>query len=166
MAVIDIIVICVLAVFGIVGLVKGFLNTLISLFSNLASLAIAVFCAKPVSAFLDKTFGLVSFIAGKIAGGMGAITPFSDASADALSDNIITGNELKKYLDDKMPSLQERAMKLFIDDNKTFTLQEGETAVADANKEVVTFLSEAIAKIAALVITAVVGFILLRIAVL
>jgi|GEM_PF-4916174 len=51
MAVIDIVVIAVLALFGIIGMIKGFLNTLISFFGNLASIGVAILCAKPVANF-------------------------------------------------------------------------------------------------------------------
>ena len=151
MAIIDIVIITVLVIFGIVGMVKGFLNTIISLFGNLASLAIAIFTAKPVSSFLDKTFGIVSKLASKIAPSFSAIAPFPEGSEATL-----TGADLKTYLSTDGLTFQERLISMFINDETVFT----------SNAEIVEYISGTIAGIAAMVISAVVMFILIRIAIL
>ena len=149
--VLDIIVICVLVLFGIIGMVKGFLNTIISLFGNLASLAVAILCAKPVAKFLDKIFGIVSGIGGKIAGSLASsVKPFADGTVGEL-----TGAQLKEYLANDGLSMQERIMKLFIEDSASFT----------TDQMVVDYIGQRIAAIAALVIAVVVMFIILRLAV-
>ena len=153
MAWIDIIVIAVILVFTIVGMVKGFLNTLLSLFSAAASLGVAIWCAKPVSRFLDSIFHLVSGIGGSIASGLSAeITPFaSDTSLTELS-----GSGLKTYLESDGLTFKERIFNLFIEDSATFT----------SDTQVVEYIGQRLAAIITLIIAAVVVFILLRIAVL
>lgn len=155
MAVIDIIVIGVLLVFGIIGMIKGFLNTIISLFGNLASLAVAVICAKPVASFLDKIFGIVKGIGAKIAGSLTGITPFASAESAGAGLSQLSGEQLKTYLSNDGLTFQERFMSLFIEDSKIFT----------TDAEVVSYIGEKIAGVVALVIAAVVMFIILRLAI-
>ena len=154
MAIIDIVIITVLVIFGIIGMAKGFLNTIISLFGNLASLAIAFFTAKPVSSFLDKTFGIVSKLASKIAPSFSAIAPLPEGSD--LAEATLTGADLKTYLSTDGLTFQERLISMFINDETVFT----------SNAEIVEYISGTIAGIAAMVISAVVMFILIRIAIL
>lgn len=164
MAVIDIIVICVLALFGIVGMVKGFLNTLISLFGNLASLAVAILCAQPVSKFLNNVFHIVSGIGGSIATKIaGSITPFQSAETAGNPITSLTGEQLKGIIGND--SFQNKVFNLFIENSKTFTVAEGGT-YQQADLEVVTYIGEKIAAVIALVIAVVATFIVLRIAVL
>lgn len=152
MPVIDIIVIAILLVFGIIGMVKGFLNTLLSLFSTVASLGVAVFCAKPVAKLLNKIFGLVGAISGKIASSLsGTIKPF----ADGYASEQITGEGLKNYLAADGLSFQERIYKLFIEDSATF----------NNDQSVVKYIGDRLAAILAVVIATIVVFILLKIGV-
>jgi uncharacterized membrane protein required for colicin V production len=158
MAVIDIVVICVLLIFGIVGMIKGFLNTIISLFGNLASLAVAILCAKPVASFLNSIFHIVDSIGGNIANSISTtITPFQSGEMSSL-----TGADLKTYLDSDS-SLQKRIFQLFIEDSKTWTVVENDYAAADA--DVVSYIGTKVAGIIAVVIAVVVMFIIIRIAV-
>lgn len=165
MAVIDIIILCVLAIFAIVGMIKGFLNTIISLFGNIASLAVAILCAKPVSQFLDKIFNIVGGIGGSIANSLSSsITPFQSADGAITT---LTGADLKNYLANDGLTFQERLFSLFIEDSKTFTVDTASAnpyAAADAT--VVQYIGHTIAGIIALVIAVVVMFILLRIGIL
>ncbi|MBQ8430770.1 MAG: CvpA family protein [Clostridia bacterium] len=150
MAVIDIIVIAVLVIFGAIGAYRGFLNTIISLFGNLGSLALAIFCAKPVAGFLDKIFGVISGIGTKISNGLAeTIAPLNETLT------TINGAGLKEYLKEGGLTFQERLMSLFIEDGVTFA----------TNAEITTYLGERIAAIAALVIAGVLMFIIIRIAV-
>lgn len=161
MAVIDIVVIAILLVFGIIGMVKGFLNTILSLFSSVASLGVAIFCAKPVAKLLDKVFGIVGSIGGKIASSLaGTIKPFQDGFATSE----LTGEGLKNYLAEGGLSFQERVYKLFIEDSKTFTM--GENTAEATDRLVVQYIGERLAAIIAVVIATIVVFILLKIAVL
>ena len=161
MAVIDIVVIAVLALFGIIGMIKGFLGTLISLFGNLASVGVAVLCAKPVAKFLDSIFHIVTGIGDKIASGLTHITPFA-SNIPAVSDNVLTGAELKDYM--PSGSLYERALKLFVEDGKEFTMTT--ETVEQMDTQVIHYIGERVAAILAIVIAAVVMFILLKVAIL
>lgn len=161
MAIIDIIVIAVLVVFAIIGMWRGFINTILSLFSSVASIVVAIFAAKPVSKLLNSIFGIIPGIGGKIAGSLsGTITPFA---ADAVEGAQLTGAELKVYFAEDGLTWQERLYKLFIDDSKIFTVgSDGPTA---ANENIVQFLSESMAAVISVVIAAVVVFILVKLAV-
>lgn len=150
MAVIDIVILCVLVLFGVLGMWKGFLNTIISLFGNVASLAVAILCAKPVSGFLNNIFGIVGGIGGKIAESLAStITPFASGATE------LTGAGLKTYLANDGLTFQERLFNLFIEDSVVFT----------TDAEVVSYIGERIAGVAALVIAALVMFIVIRIAI-
>ena len=164
MAVIDIVVISILVLFGVIGMIKGFLGTLLSLFGNLASIGVAILCAKPVAKFFDSIFHIVTNIGDKIATGLTHITPFA-SNIPAVSDGTaLTGAELKEYM--PSGSLYERALKLFVEDGKEFTLGTGEDAVALADSEVVHYIGERVAGVLAIVIATIVMFILLRIGIL
>lgn len=163
MATIDIVVLCVLIVFGIVGMIRGFLDTLISLFGNLFSLGIAILCSKPVSKFLDSIFHIVDGIGGKIASSLsGTVKPFVD-NIEAVNDGVLTGAELKDYM--KGDSLANRALKLFVEDSKEFVRTEGTDAAA-MDTQVVNYVGAQIAKIVAIVIAVIVMFVIIRIAIL
>lgn len=167
MAVIDIIVIAVLLVFAIVGMVKGFLNTIISLFGTFASLGVAILCAKPVASFLNKIFNIVGSISGKLMGTITGVSPFQ-SGYEGIADGL-TGAELKEYLasNPDTNTFKDRVFRLFIEDSKVF---EAESATAEAyaaaDQSVVQYMAERLAGIITLIIAAVVVFILLKIAVL
>lgn len=159
MAVIDIIVIAVLVIFGVVGLVKGFLNTLLSLFGGLASLGVAILTAKPVAKFLDGIFHIVSSIGGSIAGSLSnTVTPFQSGQMATL-----TGTELKTYLGQDGLTFQERLMSLFIEDSKEFAVSGTDYIGADG--QVVQYIGERLAGVISLVIAVVVMFVVIRLAV-
>ena len=164
MAVIDIIVIAVLVVFAIIGMVKGFLNTLLSLFSTLASFGVAVFCAKPVSKFFNNVFNLVGFISSKLIGTLtGSITPFQTAETNGQTLADMTGAQIKEYFASDGLSFQERIFSLFIDDSATFEYAE---SAAASDQNVVKFIAEHLAAIISVVVSAIIVFILIKIAVL
>lgn len=159
MAVIDIIVIAILVVFGIVGMVKGFLNTLISLFSTLASVGVAIFAARPVAKLLDKIFGIVTGIGSRIAGSIAdTIKPFQDGFATTE----LTGEALKDYLAKDGLTFPERVFRLLIEDSKIFSAS-GDMAAAD--QTVVQYIGERAAAVIAVIIAAVVVFLLLKLGV-
>ena len=150
-----------LVAFGIIGLIKGFLNTLLSLFGNLASVGVAVLCAKPVAKFLDNVFGLVSKLGDKIAGTINGVTPFmSDPSRTSL-----TGEQLRNVMPNN--SLYDRALRLFVEDGRTFQLVEDTAEARQAlDQDIVNYIGGRVGAVLAIVIAAVVMFILLRIALL
>lgn len=62
----DIILIGVLVIFGLIGLIRGFLRGVLSLFSTLVTLVLAIWLAKPVSGIVDSIFGLTNTLAGAL----------------------------------------------------------------------------------------------------
>ena len=164
MAVIDIIVIAVLLLFSIIGMVKGFLNTILSLFSTFASIGVAILCAKPVAKFLNNVFHIVERIGGSIAGGITNITPFQ-SGYEAVADGL-TGAELKEYISSNSPGFKERLYNLFIEDAKVFNYSEELTTAESVDQNIVQYIGERLAGIISLVIAAVAVFIVLKIAIL
>gem|GEM_PF-6606188 len=110
---------------------------------------------------MDSVFGIVSKIGDKIAGGLANIKPFASNIA-AVGDNVLTGAELKEYM--PSGSLYERALKLFVEDGKEFTMTT--EAAEQMDTQVVQYIGQRVAGILAIVIAAIVMFILLRVAIL
>lgn len=106
--ILEIVVIGVILVCGFIGLKKGFLQSVLSLFTNFAVLIVSIFTAKYGAIVLDKMFGFVGFmgkqmgkVLAKVADGALA-TVFSDgatvADANALIDGTGLFGPLKKLL--------------------------------------------------------------------
>ena len=163
MAVIDIVIIAILLVFAIVGMVKGFLNTLLSLFSTFASLAVAVLFAKPVAKFLNSVFHIVTKIGAKIAAGITNITPFQSGYSPATDG--LTGAELKEYIASQGLGVKEKVYSLFIEDSVTFNITEASATAEAVDADIVRYIGERLAGVISIVIAAVVLFIALKIAV-
>lgn len=152
MSVLDIIVIAVLAIFAIIGFVKGFLNTLLSLFGNLASLAIAIVIVKPCAKFLDGIFHIVDWLGGLIIKGVQNANILPDLSASTLApDEVISHLKSTNTLLGKFTSL-------FVD---TSVAEYGAGAT-----DLVSTLTNSMGNFAAMVFTVIIMFILIRIAVL
>lgn len=75
MSVLDIVVISILGLCTLIGLWKGFLRTLLSLFSNFVSLVIAIILAKPTSKLLESWFGLTSKLGSYIGNAISSSLP-------------------------------------------------------------------------------------------
>lgn len=149
MSVLDIIVICILAIFAIAGFVKGFLNTLLSLFGNLASLSIAIVIVKPCARFLDKIFGIVKWLGNMIVNGLSGIIP-------DLTESTMTSDEVISYMGNNR-GLIGRFASLFVD--------KGTTYGAGAESDLTQVLTNNMGNFAATIFTVIVLFILIRIAV-
>lgn len=158
MSVVDIIVIVVLAIFAIIGFVKGFLNTLLSLFGNLASLAIAIVIVEPCTKFLNNIFGIVNWLGGLIVNGLtsAGILPISMEGASW------TGQQVVDHLNGQ-GGLIEKLVTLFID--KEALYYSGETAIEGAT-ELTSFLSDKMGNFAAMIFTVIIMFILIRVGIL
>lgn len=74
--IIDIAIIAALVIFGIIGLKKGFLKSVISIFSWAVCLFVAVMLAKHVATWLNGIFDFSGFIGEKIAGGLASANEF------------------------------------------------------------------------------------------
>lgn len=88
MNILDIVLICLLVIFALIGFSKGFINTLISLVGNVASLVAAFFLAKPLATLLNGWFGLAGALSSKLTTHIGTLfTEFTQVSgADILSN--------------------------------------------------------------------------------
>lgn len=149
MSVLDIIVIAVLGVFAIIGLIKGFLNTLLSLFGNLASLAVAIVIAKPCAQFFNRLFGLVNWLGGLIIKAISGILPTT------LETGTMTPAEVITHL--KSQGIIGNLTSLFV--NQDVELYgAGATSLTDT-------LTATMGGFATTVFTAIIMFILIRIAV-
>ena len=66
----DIAIVVALIVFGIIGYKKGFLKSIVSLFSWIVCLVVAVLTAKYVAGWINKIYDFTGLIGGKIAEGL------------------------------------------------------------------------------------------------
>lgn len=74
--IIDIAIVVALIIFGIIGLKKGFLKSIISIFSWAVCIVIAVLLAKYVAGWLNGIFNFSGFIGEKISGGLVSTNEF------------------------------------------------------------------------------------------
>ena len=65
--VLDIIIIAIMLIFSIAGFAKGFLSSLLQLVGSVASLAIAVWLAKPLASFISSIADVAGWFGDKIA---------------------------------------------------------------------------------------------------
>ena len=68
--IIDVVIIAILLVFAIIGLKKGFLKSVLSLFSWVVCLLIAIFTAKYVAMWVNSMFDFAGWMGGGIAQGL------------------------------------------------------------------------------------------------
>ena len=149
MSVLDIIVIAILALFAIIGFIKGFLNSILSLFGNLASLAIAIVIVKPCTRFFNSIFHLVDWLGGLIIKGIAGILPDLTATQMSATDVISHLNNSQ--------GLIGRLTALFVDKNLTYGAGASDLSAV---------LSNNMGQFAATVFTVIIMFILIRIGVL
>lgn len=94
--ILDIVIIAVLVIFGIIGLKKGFLKSIISLFSWVVCIVIAFLTAKYVAGWINAIFNFSELIGGKISSALinsnsffgQAINVYETAGKDALINAI------------------------------------------------------------------------------
>lgn len=92
--IIDIVIVLALVIFGIIGFKKGFLKSIISLFSWVVCLAIAILTAKYVATWINGIYDFSGLISGKIADSLIGINDFfartisSFESKEAITDGI------------------------------------------------------------------------------
>lgn len=152
MSILDIIVIAVLLIFAIIGFFKGFLNTLLSLFGNLASLAIAIVIVKPCAKFLDSIFHISNWLGNSLIKGVLNANVLPNLSSQTMTaDQVITHISSSNGLVGKLTSL-------FVDKNVALY------GIGEA--DLVSSLTSNMGNFACLVFTVIILFILIRIAVL
>lgn len=152
MSVLDIVVICVLSIFAIIGFFKGFLNTLLSLFGNLASLAIAIVIVKPCAKFLDSIFHIANWLGNLLIKGVQNANVLPD-----LSSTTMTADEVIAYLKSSNGFIGKLS-SLFVDKNIAL--------YGNGEANLISTLTNNMGSFACLVFTVIILFILIRIAVL
>lgn len=144
MGTMDIIVIAILAVFALIGFVKGFLNTILSLFGNLASLAVAIVIVKPCTKFFDSVFKLVDKLGGALLNGVATLLP-------ELSDKTMSGADVISHLNGG--GLLGRLTAMFVDSSATYG-----AGATDLNAT----LSTNMGQFATTIVTVLIMFVLIR----
>lgn len=106
--ILDVVVVAVVLILTIIGFSKGFLRSLINLFSNTILIIISIFTAKYLASLLEKLFGFITFFAtqmAKVIGGLaeGVFTTVLDGTESVTSlKAIVNGTDifglLKTYM--------------------------------------------------------------------
>lgn len=144
--IIDAVAIIILVIYTLVGFAKGFLHTLISLFGNLASLTVAIIVCKPFANLLNSMFGVANWLGGLLASQIGPILPQFDVST--TGETIITQLNAGGFL--------AKILARFVD----------ATASYANTAELLLTVQNAVGGILTLILSAIILFILIRIAVL
>ncbi|MGD9901458.1 MAG: CvpA family protein [Spirochaetales bacterium] len=159
----DIVIIVIMLIFIISGFARGFLSSLLKLFSSVVSLAIAVWLAKPVAVFIDGIVNMNSWFADKIAAAFSSMDAFFNLTVGVdfpggAPGADITGAILKDEIANGVSSIGaifKTALNFFIQDNATIT---NGTVLKD-------WFGQLLGGIAALIVAAVLIFIAIRIVV-
>ena len=85
MAWVDIAIIVIVLLYAIIGLSRGFLKSLLNFFGTLATLALSILLAKPVSGLLNNWFGLSDKLGDWISG---SLAPYCVSSSNGAIDNF------------------------------------------------------------------------------
>lgn len=96
--IIDIVALCIIALFVIMGALKGFIGTVISAFGTIASILLAILLSTTVTKWLESSFGFITAISDEISGVLTNIfgetfmnTPLSEANSETLAESGVTG---------------------------------------------------------------------------
>lgn len=145
---IDIILIVILVIFALVGLKRGLIDAILSLFSTLVSIGLAIWAAKPFAGFLEQCFKLTGVLQtniGKMLAGWSA--SFGEAVATSITGNqAIAASSLSDW--------QQTILKLVT----------GE-CVIEAGSTPAEVFSGILAPIALITISGIVAFVLIKLAV-
>ena len=85
MAWIDIAIIVIIVIYAIIGLSRGFMKSLLNFFGTLATLALSILLAKPVSNLLNNWFGLTDKLGEFMSG---PLAPYCVSSSGGAIDNF------------------------------------------------------------------------------
>ena len=161
--VVDIVIVVIMIIFIIAGFAKGFLASLLKLFSSVVSLALAVWLAKPVAVFLDGIVNVSTWFADKIAAAFASMDTFfnltvgvdfpggapgADITCAVLKDEIANGVS-------SIGEIFKTALNFFIQDDAIIT---SGTVLKD-------WFGQLLGGIATLIVAAILIFIAIRIAV-
>jgi uncharacterized membrane protein required for colicin V production len=162
--ILDIAIIVILLIFSIAGFSKGFLSSLLKLFSSVASLAIAVWLAKPVAVFIDGLTNLSNWFAEEIGAAIAGIDTFFTATVGVTPSTAwtpggsIVGSDLKTAIDAGVTGLSDifkTALNFLIQDD----------VVLESGTVISEWFGEILGGIAMLIVAAIVVYIAIRIAI-
>lgn len=143
MNILDIVLICIIALAAMIGFSKGFLNTLLSFVGNLATLIASFYLAKPLASLCNSWFKMSSAISSKIAPGIGKFfTEFTDATGSVVLENHCNATGIFR-----------KALTLFIKPETVYT----------SSSSLTTSLADLAANFATMAICLIIGFILIKI---
>ncbi len=148
--IIDIVIVALIVIFAIIGYRKGFLQSLISLFSWVVCLVVAIFAAKYVAQWINGIYDFSGFIGDKIANGLNSIDEMFTKPISAYS----SANDIISNLPSDMNGLLKQLIKVVFS-NANFDNTSEET--------VASFVGGALGHICMIIISAILTFIALKI---
>lgn len=153
--VIDFIVIALLVVFGLIGLKKGFFKSMLSLFSWSVCIVLACLTAKHVAGWLDKICNFSGMIGNRIAI---SLSKSNDFFSKPISSFAETGKDslISAVNDLKINKLLKEVIKMIFSKGKIDMT---------SSKTIGSIVGGKLGEICLVVITAIVMFILLKLAV-
>jgi uncharacterized membrane protein required for colicin V production len=153
--ILDIAIIAIMLIFSLSGFARGFLASLLKLFSSVVSLAIAVWLAKPVAVFINSFYDLNAWFSDKISA---AIINIDEGFFSSAVTEPTTGADLKNSIAENVDGLSDvfkTALRFLIRDDVTI---ETGTVVGE-------WIGQMLAGIAMLVTATIAVYIAIRIAV-
>lgn len=97
MNILDIVLVCFIVLMAIIGFSKGFINTLLSLVGNIASLVAAFYLSKPLASLLNSWFGLSGAISGRLTSQISTFfTDFTNVSGSLVIENHCSATGILK----------------------------------------------------------------------
>ena len=150
--IIDIAIVLLVVVFGIIGLKKGLLKSVISLFSWVVCILVAIFTAKYVAGWLNNIYDFSGFIGNKISGGLVGTHEFFSSQ--------ISSFESKEQILASLPANLNGALKTLITVVFKNTSVDMESTLTVGN-----IVGASLGHICMLVITGILIFIILKLVV-
>ncbi len=146
---IDIILIVVLALFALIGLKRGLIESILSLFGTVASAVIAWFIAKPFAGFVEQIFHVTKYINGYLTKMfIKTSAVFGEAVSEATTgSSVITKNISSTW--------KQTIFKILVGDN----------CVIQAGEKPADVFAKIVAPIVLIILSGIVAFILIKLAV-
>lgn len=97
MNILDIVLICFIALMALIGFSKGFINTLLSFIGNLASVLAAFYLAKPLASLLNNWFNLAGTISKNLTSQIATFfTEFTNTTGSLVLENHCSATGILK----------------------------------------------------------------------
>ena len=145
---IDIVVLAILIIFAFVGMRRGLIDAVLSLFNTLVSILIAFWASKPFAGFLEQCFKVTSWLSKNIAN---MLSSWSSSFGTAVESSI-TGTQAIEA--SSLSGWQQTILKLMVDE-----------CVIEAGSKPADMFANILAPVALIVISGIFAFILIKVAV-